>query len=152
MTSNTGDGGNSVLNSWESCVLSTCLELSGSATEDWPMCVIFCKFFPAFAASFKMGLIIHCKNVPGVESLCEEAWFHDGRDSLIYCLSQSWDLPRPVEMPYTCVERAESFTSFFSGCGRAENKHRLVPALPFIATIFLLQTDVPLEISSRSTP
>lgn len=58
MTSNTGHGGNSVLNSWESIVLSTCLELSGSATEDRPMCTIFCKFFPAFVSSFKMGLII----------------------------------------------------------------------------------------------
>lgn len=51
MTSNKGD-------LWQSCALSICLALSGSPTEDWPVCVIFYKLFPASAAfMFKMGLI-----------------------------------------------------------------------------------------------
>ena len=157
MASSIGDGGNSVLNSWGSCALSTCLALSRSATEDRPMCLIFCKLFSASAAIFKMGLIIFI-----VEMSRELKVFVKKPDFMMAEIP--WEVIWSVachkavvlqgwwKCHYTRVEWAESFTSFFSGCGTEESKHRLVAALTLIATTYSLQTDVPLVISAGDTP
>lgn len=156
MASNIGDGGNSVLNSSFSC-FNTCLAFGGSATEDQPMRVNFYKLFPASAITFKMGLIIFIVEMsrelkvvvkkPGF-MMAEIPW------AAIWNVAchKAVILQRWLKCHHTRVERAESFTSFFSGCGSKENTRRLVPALTLIATTYLLQTDVPLEISARDTP